>query len=131
MKYKVEDKVKIRPDLRIDKEYDGVNVNEEMVTWSSEEVTISEVLTDDNGYEIKEDDGYFFWTDSMFENAMTNADKIRNMSDEELAEFLRTASWEEGNNMFTCDGIPKDVCEENDCELCKGFLWWLQQPVNL
>lgn len=131
MKYKVGDKVKIRPDLRIDKEYDGVNVNEEMVTWSSEEVTISEVLTDDNSYEIKEDDGYFFWTDSMFENAMTNADKIRNMSDEELAEFLRTASWEEGNNMFTCDGIPKDVCEENDCELCKGFLWWLQQPVNL
>ena len=131
MKYKVGDKVKIRPDLRIDKEYDGVNVNEEMVTWSSEEVTISEVLTDDNSYEIKEDDGYFFWTDSMFENAMTNADKIRNMSDEELAEFLRTASWEEGNNMFTCDGIPKDVCGENDCELCKGFLWWLQQPVNL
>lgn len=88
MKYKVGDKIKIRPDLRMDKEYDGVNVNEEMTTWSSEEVTISEVLTYDNGYEIEEDNGYFLWTDSMFEDAMTNADRIRAMSDEELAEFL-------------------------------------------
>ena len=131
MKHKVGDKVRIRKDLRIDKEYDEVSVVDEMGTWIGEEVTISKVLAEDNGYGIKEDDGYFLWTDSMFEDAMTNADKIRNMSDEELAEFLRTASWEEGNNMFTCDGIPKDVCEENDCELCKGFLWWLQQPVNL
>ena len=131
MKHKVGDKVRIRKDLRIDKEYDEVSVVDEMGTWIGEEVTISKVFAEDNGYGIKEDDGYFLWTDSMFEDAMTNADKIRNMSDEELAEFLRTTSWEEGNNMFTCDGIPKDVCEENDCELCKGFLRWLQQPVNL
>ena len=101
-----------------------------MILLIDEEVTISEVFTEDDGYGIEEDEGYF-WTDSMFEDAMINADKIRNMSDKELAEFLRTVSWEEGNNMFTCDGIPKNVCEENDCELCKGFLWWLQQPANL
>lgn len=88
MKYKVGDKVRIRKDLNINKEYNGVNVNEEMMSWEGEEVTISEVLAEDNGYEIEEDDGYFLWTDSMFEDAMTNADKIRNMRDEELAEFL-------------------------------------------
>lgn len=88
MKYKVGDKVRIRKDLNINKEYNGVNVNEEMMSWGGEEVTISEVLAEDNGYEIEEDDGYFLWTDSMFEDAMTNADKIRNMRDEELAEFL-------------------------------------------
>lgn len=94
MKHKVGDKVRIRKDLRIDKEHDEVSVVDEMGTWIGEEVTISKVLAEDNGYGIKEDDGYFLWTDSMFEDAMTNADKIRNMSDEELAEFLcKTAKY--------------------------------------
>lgn len=88
LKHKVGDKVKIRPDLRYDEEYDGQNVNEEMIMSRGEEVTISEVFAEDLGYEIEEDDGQFFWTDAMFEDAMTNADKIRSMSDEELAEFL-------------------------------------------
>lgn len=88
MKHKVGDKVRIRTDLIYDGEYDGGNINDEMVSWRGEEVTISEVCAEDNGYEIEEDSGCFFWTDSMFEDAMTNADKIRNMSDEELAEFL-------------------------------------------
>ncbi len=88
MKHKVGDKVKIREDLKLDEEYSGVDVNEEMISWGGEEVTISEVLPDDNGYGIEEDDGYFLWAESMFEDAMTNADRIRAMSDEELAEFL-------------------------------------------
>lgn len=134
MKYKVGDKVRIRKDLKVGERYNGVIVREEMIELVGKTLTISDVHNfgeDDIDYYLNEDENCYYWTDSMFEDAMTNADKIRNMSDEELAEFLRTASWEEGNNMFTCDGIPKDVCEENDCELCKGFLWWLQQPVNL
>lgn len=134
MKYKVGDKVRIRKDLKVGERYDGVIVREEMIELVGKTLTISDVHNfgeDDIDYYLNEDENCYYWTDSMFEDAMTNADKIRNMSDEELAEFLRTASWEEGNNMFTCDGIQNDVCEENDCKLCKGFLWWLQQPANL
>ena len=131
MKYKIGDKVRIRKDLKVEERYDGTSLTDKMLLWKGEKVTILKVCSDYNGYEIEEDGGCFLWTDSMLDNEMTNADKIRKMSDEELAEFLRTASWEEGNNMFTCDGIPNDVCKENDCKLCKGFLWWLQQPANL
>lgn len=56
----------------------------------------------------------------------TNADKIRNMSDEELAEFLRQTVWEEGANLFECAeyscGYP--------CEVCKEYLKWLQSEAK-
>ena len=59
---------------------------------------------------------------------MTNGDKIRNMSDEELAEF-----WERG-----CDEvIDCKVCEEpiNEYGSCTGqcrkeYLRWLQKEVE-
>lgn len=43
---------------------------------------------------------------------MTNADRIRQMTDEELAEFLRSIEW---------GHIPKSV---------KGWLDWLRQEAN-
>lgn len=89
MKYKVGDKVRIRKDLKVGERYDGTSLTGKMLLWKGKKVTILKVCSDYNGYEIEGDDGCFLWTDSMFENEMTNADKIRNMSDEELAEFLR------------------------------------------
>lgn len=124
MKHKIGDKVKIRKDLKLDEEYDGMDVNEEMVLLCDKEATISEVLPDDNGYEIEEDEGYFLWTDSMFN--MTNADKIRAMSDEELAEFLKQTVCLFGDNMFSCYGCFK----ENKCSSisdCTEFITWLKQ----
>ena len=52
---------------------------------------------------------------------MTNADRIRNMSDEELAEFLQETVYESGDNLFLC----------YDCSIVKGeckdcYLRWLQ-----
>ena len=53
---------------------------------------------------------------------MTNADKIRNMTDKELSEFLK--DWVE----------PCYLClyrEKNTCDDCKqGRLLWLQSAYN-
>lgn len=61
----------------------------------------------------------------------TNADKIRNMTDEELAEFLRYTVWESGDNLFECGYyISKRKCNDEMCEECPNYLEWLQQPAE-
>lgn len=50
---------------------------------------------------------------------MTNADRIRAMSDEELRFVL----------VRDCPkGVTHEVCSTLSCENC--WLWWLQQPVE-
>lgn len=52
---------------------------------------------------------------------MTNADRIRNMTDEELAKLLSTGT-------FICEG-RKDICENMPgCEECR--LAWLKAPAE-
>lgn len=59
---------------------------------------------------------------------MTNADRIRAMSDEELAEFIsRIEIGDFGQQVYGktfCD-MCKDQYECDDCRL-----WWLQQPAE-
>lgn len=53
---------------------------------------------------------------------MTNADKIRTMSDEELAEFLKT--------YFTCEyecAAAKEACI---CDCNGAIMDWLQSEVE-
>lgn len=88
MKHKVRDRVKIRPDLTIGKEYDDEDVTEEMCTYNGQVLTIKEVDECERCYYMEEDEGYFAWTDSMFECEMTNADMIRSLDDEDLAKWL-------------------------------------------
>lgn len=54
----------------------------------------------------------------------TNADRIRAMSDEELAEFLYTS--------FSCYGCPvRAECDKTACKGCDELvLEWLKQPVK-
>ena len=67
---------------------------------------------------------------------MTNADVIRGMTDEQLANFL--AGWEDGDIDYSCTFC--DLCEEHeketgkpgnemhlDCDGCR--LWWLKQDA--
>ena len=57
---------------------------------------------------------------------MTNADRIRNMNDEELAEFLVKVNSTIQNCMIVdckCEGVPN-----RDCKDC--FLEWLQAEVK-
>ena len=92
MKHKVGDKVKIRRDLQVGKIYNGVAVVEEMVELAGKTATIECVNEDcygDIDYYLEEDKDGWHWTELMFDYAVTNADRIRNMSDEKLADFLR------------------------------------------
>ncbi len=52
---------------------------------------------------------------------LTNADRIRNMTDEELAKLLSTGT-------FICEEL-KDICEDMPgCEECRWA--WLKAPVE-
>ena len=61
---------------------------------------------------------------------MTNADKIRAMSDEELALLLRETANEEGNNLFLCEKYVDNVCCGVICDNCNGYLAWLKEEVK-
>ena len=54
----------------------------------------------------------------------TNADRIRAMSDEELAKFIPDWSY---TNACKCDEQPYVDCN-NECEKC--VLEWLKQPAD-
>jgi predicted peroxiredoxin len=56
----------------------------------------------------------------------TNADKIRSMTDEELAEFLRKTIWNEGSDLFDCYEMGCD----NVCWKCDMYLKWLQSEAE-
>lgn len=57
-----------------------------------------------------------------------NASYIRAMSDEELAEFLRTTVYECGDNLFQCDGATSRCLNKDDCTEC--YLKWLKMEAK-
>ena len=60
---------------------------------------------------------------------MTNADRIRNMTDEELAEFLVRVNGAYAKDCMVGIEVCKyDDCADMDCEDC--FLEWLQAEVK-
>lgn len=83
---------------------------------------------------------------------MTNADRIRSMSDEELAEFLdqiayaRETPWSIPFQKKICNNCPTTTCtvegyhhpmELNECDFADGecphgsdIVWWLKQPAE-
>lgn len=132
MKYKVGDKVRIRKDLKVGERYDGVIVREEMIELVGKTLTISNVNDFGEGdisYYLNEDEDCYHWADSMFEDAMTNADKIRAMSDEELADFLKETIRLYGDNLFSC----YECFKENECSgisHCSKFITWLKQLIK-
>ena len=56
------------------------------------------------------------------DSRQTNADRIRNMSDEELADWINTK-----NSCDQCTYEPKSVCMKEPC--VNGILKWLQSEV--
>ena len=71
------------------------------------------------------------YKETVFAMPKTNADKIRSMTDEELAKFL--------SNGFDCEGCElsyiEDIWNETHCngkhnECWKNLLDWLKQPAE-
>ena len=61
----------------------------------------------------------------------TNADRIRNMTDEELSSFLCKTVYESGENLFLCDDyVGTSVCDGCQWRNCKAYLHWLQSEVE-
>lgn len=62
------------------------------------------------------------------ENVRTNADRIRAMSDEELAKYLLDV--EQGN--FTIDCCNDRFCDTQNCchDCTEAAIKWLKQPVE-
>ena len=57
----------------------------------------------------------------------SNGDRIRGMTDDELAEFLENIVRDAATNLFDCeDYIEKYGC--TDCDKC--YLEWLKQPAE-
>ena len=76
MRYKVGDKVKVRKDLVVDKDYGGVDFIDDMVQFKGKIVTIESVDCDcyfikENKFEFK-----YGWVDEMLEPVITNWDKV-------------------------------------------------------
>lgn len=57
---------------------------------------------------------------------MTNADRIRNMTDEELAVLLEKIVASNGDCLFNCNEYTSAMCI--DCKQC--YLNWLQKEVQ-
>lgn len=62
------------------------------------------------------------------EQKLSNADRIRDMSDEELSEFI---------SRIEIGDFGQQVYGKTFCDMCKGQyecddcrLWWLQQPAE-
>lgn len=57
---------------------------------------------------------------------MNNADKIRSMTNEELAEWLDKVIYNGAENLFNCENTPLNQCK--DCKNC--YLAWLQTETK-
>ena len=75
---------------------------------------------------VKESGAYLCGVLDERKRKKTNADKIRAMSDEELAEFLRFGPVP-SHICFIC-GNTLPECNDNACRM--AVLYWLQQPAE-
>ena len=64
------------------------------------------------------------WEPADYYEPDTNADRIRSMSDEELADFLTEEKWK-CDNYRVCRECPRYI---GDC--CLPLDEWLQQPAE-
>ncbi len=67
MKYNVNDKVRVRKDLKCGNYYGRCYVNDVMEEFAGKVVTISSVFEKIERYEVKEDKKGWYWSEEMFE----------------------------------------------------------------
>lgn len=75
MKYKIGDKVKIREDLIVGKDYNGCTFIVDMEKYKGK-IAIIDYCYDDDSYDINLDDGNWFWTDDMLEDVVKSESEV-------------------------------------------------------
>ena len=68
-----------------------------------------------------------FMERNLSKNTMTNADRIRSMSDEELAKLIAENAYTGACNDF---GIPHQGQCCHNCERCDAIIKWLKHPAE-
>lgn len=120
MRYKVGDKVRVRKDLEVSKNYGGFWVTQCMSPLRGKLVTIKSIGSNNN-YQIKEYTEAF-WTDEMFEPVITNWDKVKEEMKLDNKRYIRN---------WLCEAIHQvkneKYCDGRTCEECKE---WLKQPYK-
>ena len=99
MKYNVGDKVRIKEDLKTNKDYNGLNFDEEMAQFKGKIVTIKAKSVFSDHYKIEEDTFGWFWNDEMLEDIKEN-EKMGKLEDleqkyKELGEEIERLKLEE------------------------------------
>ena len=100
MKYKIGDKVLVRPDLEEGKTYGDEVVISDMLYFKGKIVTIEHVDYP-NHYRIKEDPDQWHWTDEMFSGNESEEIKSEYLSDfEEIEEHFDSDKIYNSSNEF-------------------------------
>lgn len=118
MRYKVGDKVRVRKDLVVDKDYGTQFFVDGMRKFKGKIVNIKRV--EDSFYRIEEDEIVYSynWTDEMLEPVITNWDKVK--EELNLEDFIKRSG--------ICSAIHR-VRKENNCNgwSCEECKKWLKQ----
>lgn len=116
MKYKVGDKVRIKSDLEVYGEYDGLYLYEEKCIYLGHTTKIASC--DGKYYKLEIDGRAWLWSDEMLEPAtMTNRQWLESLSDVEFAIEI--------GELATCDVIPDGVRKiAKSCKECR--IAWLR-----
>lgn len=123
MKYKVGDKVRVRKDLVLGKDYENFTFVGTMEKLRGKFVTIKNAFTD--SYYIEEDTDEYSWTDEMLEPVITNWDKVK----EKAKQIIDSLEITEQN--IICKAIH-ETKKEKDCRWrnCEDCREWLKEPYQ-
>lgn len=127
MKYNVGDKVKIKEDLSVGKDYNNFYFTKDMREFLGKEVTIACVSYSD--YYIKEDSGEFCWTDEMIEGLVDELDNEENkINEEQLTVYdIDFTKLKHGDAIYISNKEEYDYCINELNNL--GYVW--QSFINL
>lgn len=123
MKYKVGDKVKVREDLEVGKEYNDCTFIIDMEKYKGKTATI--IYCYEDSYDIDIDDGNWFWTDDMLEDVVESESKDEKTVD--IGYYLEYCGHRVIEDAIF-DGFDEDKAEPHMCFTKNGIPCTL--PVN-
>lgn len=105
MKYKVGDIVKLRDDLEVDKQYDGITFTNYKNEFKNESIKVIQISEADNTYRVIDEDNNAIWiSEEMIEGYRANKlkliDILNKIANGELKEGIKIRG---GKFEFTCD----------------------------